>query len=113
MTWFLTQCALIPVYRQRDGAGFEEKTKASFARVVRMFAEEAAHVLIFAEGNAKAESRLRPLSSGFARLAFDAVQACPDVLLQPVSVQYEEHASFRKGVRITIHPTIALKDWLP
>lgn len=112
----LDNMCLIPVYRKRDGAGFQDKTMQTFERVKQLFKTENAHVLIFGEGNAKAESRLRPLTSGFARLAFDTVSdpehGQPELLLQGVSVQYEQHIGFRKKAIVTIHPAIAMKDRL-
>lgn len=117
MAKILDSMCLIPIYRKRDGAGFQDKTMLTFQRVKQLFREDRSHVLIFGEGNAKAESRLRPLTSGFARLAFDVAsdekEGQKDLLVQPVSVQYEQHTVFRRKAVVTIHPAISMFDWMP
>jgi 1-acyl-sn-glycerol-3-phosphate acyltransferase len=116
VAFLLNRMCLMPVYRKQDGPDFSEKTIKSFERVKWLFKERNAHVLIFAEANAKAESKLRPLTSGFARIAFDtatdAKNGNPNLHIQPFSVQYEEHTGFRREVRVHIHKAIPVKDYL-
>lgn len=115
VAWLLNRMCLIPVYRKQDGPDFNEKTIKSFARVKSLFKERNIHAIIFAEANAKAESRLRPLTSGFARLAFDSAfdpeLGNPELCVQPYSVQYEEHTGFRRTVRIELHDPIPMKKY--
>ena len=116
VAFLLNRMCLLPVYRKQDGPGFDEKTMKSFDRVKWLFKERNAHVLIFAEASAKAESKLRPLTSGFARIAFDTASDVengnPNLIIQPFSVQYEQHTAFRRDVRVHIHEAIPLKDYV-
>jgi hypothetical protein len=59
-------------------------------------------VLIFPEGNHAAARRLRPLSKGFTRIAFEAQRQQPGMNLQvvPVSINYSDHKAFNSHVRI-------------
>lgn len=116
LAFLLNRMCLLPIYRKQDGPDFSEKTLQSFDKVKWLFKERNAHVLIFAEANAKAESKLRPLTSGFARIAFDTASDLangnPDLVIQPFSVQYEKHTGFRREVRVHIHEPIPMKQYL-
>jgi 1-acyl-sn-glycerol-3-phosphate acyltransferase len=100
--WILKQLHLIPVYRLRDGIDSIEQNKVTFNLCSNLMKEGKA-LLIFSEGNASPEHRLRPLKKGTARIAFQAAEAMiwPDNFhIIPTGINYASHTSFRTEVMI-------------
>jgi len=62
---------IMPIYRQRDGAGGMQKNEEIFKQAIKKMSKNSL-ILVYAEGNPSMEFGLRPLKKGAARLAFQA-----------------------------------------
>jgi 1-acyl-sn-glycerol-3-phosphate acyltransferase len=103
---------LLPVYRIRDGFSSLSKNQEQFDECVRLFSKKES-VLIFPEGNHGNTRRLRPLSKGFTRIAFEAQRQRPDLNLQvvPVSINYSHYKAFNSRVSIYYGKPIPVSDF--
>ncbi len=113
MRWFLENLNMLPVYRVRDGMSSVTKNNAIFERCIRMLKKNYA-VLVFAEANHNLNRRIRPLSKGFTRIAFDAEQKNNwDLNLQiiPVGVNYTRHRESRNDVTVVYGDPIPMKQY--
>ena len=109
----LKQLHLIPVYRIRDGIDSIEKNEETFALCTKLMQEGKA-LLIFSEGNAKPEHRLRPLKKGTARIAVQAAQTMnwpEELVILPLGINYVAHTEFRTEVMLGFGKRILVKDF--
>jgi len=113
MNWFLRSLNLLPVYRVRDGISNIQKNNEIFQTCIDYLSNKEA-VLIFAEANHDLKRRLRPLSKGFTRIAFDAEIQNDwnlDLYVQPVGVNYSDHQNSRNEVRVVFGEPIKVSDY--
>lgn len=113
MNWFLRSLNLLPVYRVRDGMSEIQKNKEIFQTCVDYLSNGEA-ILVFAEANHDLKRRLRPLSKGFTRIAFDAEIQNDwnlDLYVQPVGVNYSDHQNSRNEVRVVFGEPIKVSDY--
>ncbi len=104
---------MLPVYRVRDGFSSIQKNKEIFERCLDYLAKGSA-ILIFAEANHDLKRRLRPLSKGFTRIAFDAeIQNNWEfgMHIQPVGVNYGDHRHSRNHVSVVFGDPIPISDF--
>lgn len=113
MNWFLRSLNLIPVYRVQDGMSEIQKNKEIFQTCVDNLTNGEA-ILVFAEANHDLKRRLRPLSKGFTRIAFDAEIQNDwnlDLYVQPIGVNYSDHQNSRNEVRVVFGEPIKVSDY--
>ena len=113
MNWFLRSLNMLPVYRVRDGLSSVTKNKEVFEECVRYMKRNDA-ILIFPEANHDLKRRIRPLSKGFTRIAFDAeVTENWEMGLHiiPVGLNYEEHRKARRKMRMVFGEPIVMKKY--
>ncbi|MBT8321669.1 MAG: lysophospholipid acyltransferase family protein [Eudoraea sp.] len=86
---------MLPVYRFRDGRDTLKKNEEIFQRCAELLCQGEA-VVVFPEANHHLDRRVRPLSKGFTRILFQALNQCKgqDILLLPVGVNYLRAADF-------------------
>ena len=86
---------MIPVYRIRDGKDSLAGNNAIFERCSELLQRGEA-LLIFPEGNHSLKRRVRPLSKGFTRILFLALENNPtvDITVVPIGVNYAKAAKF-------------------
>lgn len=103
---------LMPVYRIRDGYENLSKNTEQFDACIRLF-KKGDSVLIFPEGNHGHTRKLRPLSKGFTRIAFEAIKQEPNMNLQviPVGYNYSHQSAFNSRVLIQYGPPISIADF--
>lgn len=103
---------LMPVYRIRDGYSSLSKNQEQFDECIRLFVKKES-VLIFPEGNHSDTRRLRELSKGFTRIAFEAQKQRPDIHLTvvPVGINYAHHKAFNKKVSVYYGKPIPVSDF--
>jgi 1-acyl-sn-glycerol-3-phosphate acyltransferase len=103
---------LMPVYRIRDGFGSLGKNQEQFDECVKLFLQQES-VLIFPEGNHGATRKLRQLSKGFTRIAFEAQRQHPEMNLQvvPVGINYSNHHAFNSRVSIYFGKPIPVSEY--
>ncbi len=105
---------MLPVYRLKDrGYAF---VKANFETFDTCYdaLHECKTIMILAEGNTKAEKRLRPLKKGTARLAFGALDKYPDmedVYVVPVGVNFDYMDRFRAEVMVNFGEPLSARSW--
>ena len=113
MNWFLRSLNMLPVYRVRDGLSSVAKNKEVFEECIRYMKRNDA-ILIFPEANHDLKRRIRPLSKGFTRIAFDAeVKENWEMGLHvvPVGLNYEEHRYSNRKMRIVFGEPIVMKKY--
>jgi 1-acyl-sn-glycerol-3-phosphate acyltransferase len=105
-------CKLLPVYRIRDGFSSLSKNQEQFDECVRLFRKKES-ILIFPEGNHSATRKLRTLSKGFTRIAFEAQRQRPEMNLQivPVGINYSHHQAFNSRVSIYFGKPIPVSEY--
>ncbi len=103
---------MMPVFRVRDGMSSIKQNDTIFNYCFDLLAQGES-ILIFPEGNHSLKRRIRPLSKGFTRLAFGAIENNPELKVQivPVGLNYEDHQGFRKGVSIYFGEPIIANDF--
>ena len=86
---------MIPVYRIRDGKDSLAGNNAIFKRCSELLQGGEA-ILVFPEGNHSLKRRVRPLSKGFTRILFLALENNPslDIGIVPIGVNYANAAKF-------------------
>ncbi len=110
--WLLTTFKMLPIYRVRDGWQSLGENQKTFDSCSQVFIKNEA-VAIFPEGNHGHQRRIRPLSKGFTRLPFEALQKYPDLKINivPVGLNFSAHQSFRSSVSIYYGTPILANDY--
>ncbi len=110
--WLLTSMNMIPIYRIRDGWQSLAENKKTFESCDRLFLKNKA-VIIFPEGNHASQRRLRPLSKGFARIAFESLQQHPELTISivPVGLSYSNPTAFRSSVSVYFGKPLLANDY--
>ncbi|CAN5301444.1 hypothetical protein BH10BAC4_BH10BAC4_09280 [soil metagenome] len=112
LRWLLSTLNMIPIYRIRDGWHSLNENQKTFDSCYRLFTHNDA-VVIFPEGNHGNMRRLRHLSKGFTRIAFDSLQKNPDlnISIVPVGLNYSDHQAFRGSVSVYFGKPITAMDY--
>ncbi|WP_372974023.1 1-acyl-sn-glycerol-3-phosphate acyltransferase [Muriicola sp.] len=86
---------MLPIYRMRDGRDTLGKNEEIFQGCIRIL-QGGGHILLFPEANHNIMRKVRPLSKGFTRILFAALDRDEDldVLLVPVGINYENASGF-------------------
>lgn len=101
---------MIPVYRMRDGRNTLGKNDLIFNKCAEIL-NEGKSIVMFPEANHNLKRRVRPLSKGFTRILFRAMERNPDLDIQivPVGLNYKNATSFPDSVAICYGKAIPLK----
>ncbi|MBM1106373.1 1-acyl-sn-glycerol-3-phosphate acyltransferase [Aurantibacter crassamenti] len=104
---------MIPIYRIRDGRDSLKYNDAVFEKCAKLLVHNES-LLMFPEANHNLQRRVRPLSKGFTRILFRALelQADLDIQLVPVGLNYLKGEGFPDKVAIYFGKPIALQDVL-
>jgi len=110
--WLLSTFKMLPIYRVRDGWQSLGENQKTFDACSQVFIKNDA-VVIFPEGNHGHQRRIRPLSKGFTRLPFEALQKYPELKINivPVGLNFSAHQSFRSSMSIYYGPPILANDY--
>lgn len=114
---FFTYLQMLPIYRFRDGRESLAKNQAVFDRCARLFQENRA-IVLFPEANHSMKRRVRPLSKGFTRILFNALDKRPgqEIHLVPVGLNYVNNTGFPDkvalyyGKSIVVNPLYEAKE---
>ena len=108
---FFKLLRMLPIYRIRDGRETLVKNRAIFERCVQLLHDNET-ILMFAEANHNLQRRVRPLSKGFTRILFGAMQKTPplDIRLVPIGINYVNAAGFPDSVAFYYGEDIRLTD---
>ena len=110
---FLGYLKMMPVYRIRDGIKTLKGNDAIFNQCADLLNEGKA-IALFPEGNHSLKRRVRPLSKGFTRILFLALEKYPDleITLVPVGNNYQHPSVVGDKVNQYFGHPIALKEVL-
>ncbi|MFD1315586.1 1-acyl-sn-glycerol-3-phosphate acyltransferase [Namhaeicola litoreus] len=110
--WFMRSANMLPVYRIRDGISTVKKNEAVFEYSFTLLKEKLA-LLIFAEGSHSLERRVRPLSKGFTRVVFGALEEYPDldIAIVPIGINYNSPTQYGSKVSLLYSPPIYVNDF--
>ncbi|MBT8281402.1 MAG: lysophospholipid acyltransferase family protein [Muriicola sp.] len=102
---------MLPVYRIRDGRDTLAKNEVIFDECTQLL-QAGKTIFIFPEANHNIMRRVRPLSKGFTRIIFTALEKDPDleVLLVPVGINYEQADGFPDRVAFYFDEPISSRD---
>jgi 1-acyl-sn-glycerol-3-phosphate acyltransferase len=104
---------IIPVYRMRDGMENMEKNNDTFNFCVKLI-ENNEVILMFPEGNAVPEKRLRSLKKGIARIAFQAAEKLKwekEIPVISVGINYVNHTQFRTEVMLGFSEPLLIRQF--
>lgn len=111
--WFLRSLNMLPVYRVRDGFSSIQKNNEIFETCIRHLKRHDS-VMIFAEASHNLKRRIRPLSKGFTRMAFNAEEEYDWQLglqVVPVGINYSKHRESRNPVHLSFGEPIPVKEF--
>jgi 1-acyl-sn-glycerol-3-phosphate acyltransferase len=97
----LNSLNMMPAYRMRDGWQSLGKNQQTFNRCEEILAQKNT-VVIFPEGNHGDQRRLRTLSKGFSRIAFESIKKNPlrKIFIVPVGLNYTDPQGFRGSLSV-------------
>lgn len=109
----LKSLRMLPVYRMRDGIQTISRNHDVF-KICSKLLNNKQSIVIFPEGNHNLKRTVRPLSKGFTRLVFDALETNPDLELQlvPVGFNYQNATQFVDEVSIHFGNPINAQDFI-
>ena len=109
----LKSLQMLPVYRIRDGWSSLSNNNAIFETCTKVLSKNEA-VVIFPEGNHNLERRVRPLSKGFTRIVFDALETYPelDIQLVPVGLNFEDASQFPDSASLHFGKAISAQSFV-
>ncbi|GGW27096.1 hypothetical protein GCM10007383_10530 [Arenibacter certesii] len=109
---FFNYLQMIPIYRIRDGKESLKQNEAVFERCSQLLQRGEA-ILIFPEGNHSLKRKVRPVSKGFTRFLFAALEENPqlDVRLVPLGMNYKDAATFPDLVSLYYGKNIRVLDY--
>ena len=101
---------MIPIYRIRDGRESLKNNQAIFDYCARLLQNNNA-ILMFPEANHNLQRRVRPLSKGFTRILFNALEKQPqlDIQMVPVGLNYRDAKIFPDRVALYYGKAIAVQ----
>ncbi len=108
---FFNYLKMIPVYRIRDGRDTLFKNDAIFD-VCAQLLEKGEAVTMFPEANHNLKRRVRPLSKGFTRVIFKALERSPELRIQivPVGFNYKRAIGFPDTVAVHYGEPISIQQ---
>ncbi|WP_150450870.1 lysophospholipid acyltransferase family protein [Arenibacter lacus] len=103
---------MIPIYRMRDGIGSLQQNKTIFEYCSSLLQRGEA-ILIFPEGNHSLKRKVRPLSKGFTRFLFAALEKNPqlDIRLLPIGFNYDNAVNFPDKVSVWYGKDLRVLDY--
>ncbi len=110
--WWLSTVNMIPIYRIRDGRDSLQKNNAVFATCFEILKKGDA-LLIFPEGNHNIKHKVRPLSKGFTRILFGALEKYPDLQIKivPIGFNYDYVTDYPSKVALYYGKPIAVNSY--
>lgn len=108
---FFNYLKMIPVYRIRDGRNTVTRNHAIFETCAQLLNKGEA-VTMFPEANHNLRRRVRPLSKGFTRVLFKALEYAPelDIKIVPVGLNYVDAELFPDAAAVYYGEPIAVQE---
>ena len=98
---FLATLNLMPIYRIRDGVQELGKNQEIFENCFSILKNQGA-LMIFPEGSHDRRRTVRPLSKGFSRIVFGAIEKHPEIPIHivPVGLTYQNSSVFPAHITV-------------
>lgn len=114
-SWLLSLLNMYPIYRTRDGLGFQglKQNNDMFDFYKKILAENGC-ILIFSEGLGVLEKRLRPIQKGTARLAYEFANEYPnghELQIVPMGINYTHMLLAEGEFMMAINQPIRIEDF--
>lgn len=111
--WFFRKLRLVPIFRVRDGLGSMKKNKEIFSETSSLLKEREI-IVIFVEGLATWEKKLRPIKRGFVRMGYRAYkdQNVEDLLIFPASVNFSYVQDIGHRASVVLGDPIEFRDYV-
>jgi 1-acyl-sn-glycerol-3-phosphate acyltransferase len=110
---FFNSIQMMPVYRQRDGVQNLAKNEETF-RQCHEILRRGEVLLLFPEATHEGVRKLRPLSKGFTRILFGALQEGYedlDIKVVPMGLNYSNYSDSQSRVLISYGKPISVQDY--
>lgn len=103
---------LMPIYRIRDGVKELAKNEAIFNQCFSILKKGQA-LMIFPEGSHNIKRTVRPISKGFTRIVFGAIDAYPElkITIIPVGITYQNPSEYPTSVSLKYGSPIIANDF--
>lgn len=111
--WFFHSLNMMPVYRQRDGMSNLAKNEKIFEMCFDILRNDGT-LLIFPEAGHLGERRLRPLSKGFTRIVFGALEEHEhlDINIVPLGLNYSNYHQSQSRLLISYGKPISVQNYV-
>lgn len=111
--WLFHSLNMMPVYRQRDGISNLAKNEQVFEDCFKILRSNGT-LLIFPEAGHLGEHRLRPLSKGFTRIVFGALESNEnlDINIVPLGLNYSNYQDSQSRLLINFGEPIPVRNYL-
>lgn len=106
---------MIPIFRARDGNFRDLKSNYESFDACYQALRQNKTIMIFPEGNAVHEKRLRPIKKGISRMAYGAFQQYPDMedlYIVPVGISYTYSERPRSEMMVSCGEAISVRQIL-
>ena len=109
---FFESIHMMPVYRQRDGIQNLAKHEETFEKCYEIL-RTGQTLLLFPEATHEGVRKLRPLSKGFSRILFGALEGHEDLDIQvvPYGLNYSNYSDSQSSVLISYGKPISVQDY--
>jgi len=109
---FLATLNLMPIYRIRDGVKELGRNQEIFEKCFSIFSEGKT-LMIFPEGSHDRRRTIRPLSKGFSRIIFGAMEQNPEIQIQivPVGITYQNSSVYPSNISLNYGTPILGNDY--
>ncbi|WBX72134.1 lysophospholipid acyltransferase family protein [Tenacibaculum retecalamus] len=109
---FLNLLGLMPIYRIRDGIKQLSKNEAIFNDCQDLLNNKET-LLIFAEGSHNRKRTIRPLSKGFTRIIYGALEKYPNLNIHvvPIGLTYQNSSSYPSKVTLNFGKPILANEF--
>jgi len=103
---------LMPIYRIRDGASQLSKNQEIFENCFKIF-KKGQTLMIFPEGSHNRKRTVRPLSKGFTRIVFGAIEKYKNlkITIIPVGLTYQNASQYPTKIVIEYGIPIVANDF--
>ncbi|MFT4770467.1 MAG: 1-acyl-sn-glycerol-3-phosphate acyltransferase [Cryomorphaceae bacterium] len=109
---FFSSIQMMPIYRQRDGIQNLAKNEETF-RQCHEILRRGEVLLLFPEATHKGVRKLRPLSKGFTRILFGALEGYEDLDIKvvPLGLNYSNYSDSQSRVLMSYGKPISVQDY--
>jgi len=109
---FFASVHMFPIYRPRDGKEKMHLNEAVFKKCEQILSKKKT-LVVFAEGSHNINKKVRPLKTGFARIAIRTFQVYPeleDIKIIPMGLNYDHPTKAWSRASVYFGPALSAKS---